>query len=140
VSGSSDSSDSYYSYYSYEYAVLRVVPRVERGEAINAGVVLYCPRRRFLEARVHLDHERLQALEPGLVALTVEEHLEAARRVCAGGAAAGALGGLSSRERFGRVVAPRSTIIQPSPVHTGLCEEPAEELDRLMREMVYRPG
>lgn len=122
----------------YEYAVLRVVPRVERGERINAGIALYCPRRRFLEARVHLDRERLRALDPELDAGAVEEHLESARRVCAGGPEAGTLGGLPPRERFGRVVAPRSTIIQPSPVHTGLCENPGEALERLMRELVYR--
>ena len=122
----------------YEYAVLRVVPRVERGEFINAGVVLYCPRRRFLDARLHLDREALRTLEPMLEAETVEAHLEAARKVCAGGEEAGALGELSSRERFGRVVAPRSTVVQPSPVHTGLCAEPGEELERLMREIVYR--
>lgn len=124
----------------YEYAVLRVVPRVERGERINAGIVLYCPQRRFLEARIHVDRERLRALDPELDAGAVEEHLEAARRVCAGGAEAGALGSLPPRERFGRVVAPRSTIIQPSPVHTGLCEDPEAALERLMRELVYRPG
>lgn len=123
---------------SYEYAVLRVVPRVERGEAMNAGVVLYCPRRRFLGARIYLDRERLAALDPALEAEAVEDHLEAARRVCAGGPGAGALGDLTPRERFGRVVAPRSTIIQPSPVHTGLCEEPDETLERLMRELVYK--
>lgn len=123
----------------YEYTVLRVVPRVERGEYINAGVVLYCPRRRFLEARIHLDRERLFVLDPAPRAETVEDHLAAARKVCAGGREAGELGKLSPRERFGRIVAPRSTVIQPSPVHTGLCREPAEELERLMRQMVYRP-
>lgn len=125
---------------SYEYAVLRVVPRVERGEAINAGVVLYCPQRRFLEARIHLDRERLFALDPALEAMTVEDHLEAARRVCEGGPGAGTLGDLPPRERFGRVVAPRSTIIQPSAVHTGLCKAPDETLERLMRELVYTPS
>lgn len=124
---------------SYEYSVLRVVPRVERGECMNAGVVLYCPRRRFLEARIHLDRERLLALDPALDAAAVEDHLHAARRVCDGGPGAGALGDLPPRERFGRVVAPRSTIIQPSPVHTGLCEKPGEALERLMRELVYTP-
>lgn len=124
----------------YEYAVLRVVPRVERGERINAGIVLYCPQKRFLEARIHVDRERLRALDPELDAATVEEHLASARRVCAGGPEAGALGSLPPRERFGRVVAPRSTIIQPSPVHTGLCEDPEAALERLMRELVYRPG
>lgn len=126
-------------YEPYEYAVLRVVPRVDRGEQMNAGVVLYCPRRSFLEARIHLDRERLGALDTTLKPGVVEEHLRAIRQVCCG-EEAGTLGSLPPRERFGRVVAPRSTIIQPSPVHTGLCEDPAEELARLMRELVYRPG
>lgn len=121
---------------SYEYAVLRVVPRVERGEFINAGVVLYCPQRRFLQARVHLDHERLNALDPSLSPQLTLAHLETARWVCEGGESAGSLGALPPRERFGRVVAPRSTVIQPSPVHTGLCEEPEKEIERLLREMV----
>lgn len=124
----------------YEYAVLRIVPRVERGEYVNAGVILYCPRRHFLEARTYLDRERLGVLDPALEAETVEEHLGAVRRVCRGGRKAGALGNLPPRERFGIVAAPRSTVIQPSPVHTGLCAEPEEELERLMRRLVYRPA
>lgn len=123
----------------YEYAVLRVVPRVERGEFVNAGVVLYCPAARFLQARIHLDRERLRALDPALDAERAQAHLESARRVCEGGKAAGALGSLPARERFGRVVAPRSTVVQSSPVHTGFCEEPEREIDRLLREMVCPP-
>lgn len=121
---------------SYEYAVLRVVPRVERGEFINAGVVLYCQRRRFLQARIHLDRGRLHALDPSLDPEATQAHLETARRVCDGGDEAGTLGALPPRERFGRVVAPRSTVIQTSPVHTGLCEEPEKEIERLLQEMV----
>lgn len=124
---------------SYEYAALRVVPRVERGEFINAGVVLYCPQRRFLQARIHLDRGRLYALAPSLDPEAARAHLETARRVCEGGEGAGALGALPPRERFGRVVAPRSTVIQASPVHTGLCEDPEEEIERLLGEMVLPP-
>lgn len=123
----------------YEYAALRVVPRVERGEFVNAGVVLYCPGKSFLKAGVHLDRERLGALDPALDPEAVEDHLAAARLVCAGGREAGALGSLPPRERFGRIVAPRSTVIQPSPVHTGLCEDPEEELTLLLSRMVYAP-
>lgn len=123
----------------YEYAVLRVVPRVERGEFINAGVVLYCPAARFLDARIHLDSERLRTLDPALDSEVALAHLESARRVCEGGKAAGSLGSLPARERFGRVVAPRSTVVQPSPVHTGFCENPESELDRLLRQMVCPP-
>lgn len=123
----------------YEYAVLRVVPRVERGEFINAGLVLYCPAERFLRARVHLDRGRLRALDPALDPERALAHLESVQRVCEGGKAAGSLGELPARERFGRVVAPKSTVVQPSPVHTGFCEEPEREIDRLLRRMVCPP-
>lgn len=124
----------------FEYALLRVVPRPEREEFINAGVVLHCPDAKFLDARVHLDRSRLRALAPDLDPEIVAAHLEAARRICIGGAEAGPLGLLPPRQRFGRVVAPRSTVVQPSPVHTGLTEDPAQELERLLREMVMPPG
>jgi hypothetical protein len=124
----------------FEYAVLRVVPRVERGEFINAGVVLYCQAERFLDARVHLDSDRLEALDPGADLEAVRAHLEAARSVCAGGPEAGAVGRLSLRERFGWLVAPRSTVVQPSPVHTGLTNDPEAELERLLQRMVLPPG
>lgn len=123
----------------YEYAVLRVVPRPERGEAINVGVVLHCPETKFLEARMHLDEGRLLSLDPALDPESVASHLEGMRRVCVGGPEAGALGKLSARERFGRVAAPRSTIVQPSPVHTGFSEDPREALERLLEEMVLPP-
>ena len=123
----------------FEYAVLRVVPRVERGECINAGVVLYCQAERFLGARVHLDPARLKVLDPGVDLEAVQAHLEAVRSVCAGGPEAGAVGRLSLRERFGWLVAPRSTVVQPSPVHTGLTDDPEAELERLLRSMVLPP-
>lgn len=123
----------------FEYALLRVVPRVERGEFINAGVVLYCQDARFLEARIHLDHERLRALDPRLDPEIILAHLESARRVCAGGPDAGAVGLLPPVQRFGWLVAPRSTVVQPSPVHTGLAEDPEEAIERLLRVMVRAP-
>jgi hypothetical protein len=124
----------------FEYAVLRVVPRVERGEFINAGVVLYCRADSFLGARVHLDSDRLMALDPGTDLAAVRAHLEAVRSVCAGGPEAGSVGRLPLGERFGWLVAPRSTVVQPSPVHTGLTDDPEAELERLLSRMVLPPG
>ena len=124
----------------FEYAVLKVVPRVERGECINAGVVLYCQAERFLGVRVHLDPTRLKALDPGVDLEAVRDHLEAVRSVCAGAPEAGAVGRLPLRERFGWLVAPRSTVVQPSPVHTGLTDDPEAELERLLGSMVLLPG
>ena len=124
----------------FEYALLKVVPRVERGECINAGVVLYCQADRFLGARVHLDAARMRALDPGADLEAVRAHLEAFRAVCAGGTEAGAVGRLPLRERFGWLVAPRSTVVQPSEVHTGLTEDPRAELERLLQRMVLPPG
>ena len=123
----------------FEYALLRVVPRVERGEFVNAGVVLYCQEKRFLEAAIDLDPERLRALDPRLDPETVRAHLEAAHRVCAGGPEAGPIGLLPPVQRFGWLVAPRSTVVQPGPVHTGLTEDPGEALDHLLASMVSPP-
>lgn len=123
----------------FEYALLRVVPRVERGEFVNAGVVLYCQEKRFLEAAIDLDPERLRVLDPRLDPETVRAHLEAARRVCAGGPGAGPIGLLPPVQRFGWLVAPRSTVVQPGPVHTGLAEDPQQALDHLLRTMVQAP-
>jgi hypothetical protein len=123
----------------FQYAILRVVPRVERGEFVNAGVVLYCQEKGFLDARVHLDPARLRALDPSLDPEVVRAHLEAARRVCAGGEGAGPVGLLPPGQRFGWLTAPRSTVVQPSPVHTGLAEDPQEALEHLLRKMVLTP-
>jgi hypothetical protein len=120
----------------FAYAVLRVVPRVERGEQFNAGVVLFCRRRGFLAARVDLDERRLAALAPGVDAATVREHLDALVRIAAGDPAGGPVSALPPSERFGWLVAPSSTIIQPSPVHTGKCADPQQMLDRLFAELV----
>ena len=123
----------------FEYALLRVVPRPERGEFVNAGVVLYCPALRFLGARVHLDPERLRALDPKLDPEAVLAHLEAVRTVCAGGQGAGPIGLLPPGERFGWLVAPRSTVVQPSPVHAGLADDPERALEHFVRVMVFPP-
>jgi hypothetical protein len=124
----------------FEYALLRVVPRVERGEFLNAGVVLYCQDKRFLEAAVHLDPDRLRALDPRLDPEAVQAHLDAARSVCAGGPEAGPIGLLPPVQRFGWLTAPRSTVVQPGPVHTGLAEDPRQALDHVVQTMVRLPG
>jgi hypothetical protein len=124
---------------SFDYAVIRVVPRVERDELINAGVVLYCLTERFLGAVVELDRARLLALAPGVDIGLVESHLASFPRVCAGGSAAGPIGQMSQSERFHWLVAPRSTIIQTSPVHSGLCADPQAALERLLDRMVRLP-
>lgn len=124
----------------FEYAVLRVVPRVERGEFINAGVVLHCQDEKFLDARIHLDPGRLSALDPAADLEAVQAHLEAVCLVCAGSPEAGLVGRMPKRERFGWLVAPRSTVVQSSTVHTGLTEDPEAELERLLWSMVLPPG
>lgn len=123
----------------FSYSILRVVPRVERGERFNAGIVLFCRQRDFLRARVALDVDRLRALAPGTRAEEVREHLEALVRVARGDPSAGPIAALPSSERFGWLVAPSSTMIQPSGVHTGLCEDPAATLDALFDELVAPP-
>jgi hypothetical protein len=123
---------------SFDYAVLRVVPRVEREEFLNAGVIVFCLEQRFLEARVQVDEQRLLALWPAIDLEVVRLHLEAFPRVCQGEAAAGPIARLSQRERFHWLVSPRSTIIQVSPVHSGLCEKPEEALGQLFRQFVSR--
>jgi hypothetical protein len=120
----------------FDYALLRVVPRVERQEFINAGVVVLCLEKRYLEARIHLDPERLKSLWPESDPEMVREHLEAIPRICAGDSSAGPIARLSQRERFHWLTAPRSTIIQPSPVHTGLCESTNGVLDRLVKQFL----
>jgi hypothetical protein len=121
---------------SYDYAIVRVVPRVERGEFINAGVILFCRTRRFLGARIALDADRLLALAPNVGINDVTQHLSAIPILCAGGAEAGPIGAMPLAERFHWLVAPRSAMIQTSPVHSGLCDEPVEALDDLLRAFV----
>jgi hypothetical protein len=124
----------------FQYAVVRVVPRVERGEGFNAGVILFCRPRRFLAARVHLDEALLVAFAPDCDAATVRAHLELIPRLCDGDPAAGPLARLSQSERFHWLVAPSSTVVQVADVHTGLTDDPEGTLDALFRSLVERPN
>ena len=121
---------------SYDYAVIRVVPRVERQEFVNAGVIVWCKEQDFLEARVELDEARVRMLDRGIDIDAVRRHLASISIICAGGADSGPIGRLSKRERFDWLVAPRSTIIQTSAVHTGRCNELAATLEHLLDVMV----
>lgn len=121
---------------SFDYAVLRVVPRVERGEFINAGVLLYCLQKDFLQAAIELDEARLRALAPDADVPLIRSHLETFPRVSQGGPEAGPIGKLGQKDRWHWLVAPRSTVIQVSPVHSGLCETPERALEKLMDQMV----
>ena len=125
---------------SFDYAVIRVVPRVEREEFLNAGVLLFCLEKDFLAARIAVDEARLRALWPEIDVELVRQHLEAIPRICAGSPDGGPIAKLSLRERFHWLVAPRSTVIQVSPVHAGLCASPEHALDELFRQMVLIPG
>ena len=123
----------------FSYAVYRVVPRVERGERINVGVVLFSRPLDFLGVRTGLDEKRLAALWPDADAASIRAHLDALERIARGDADAGPIAELDTTARFHWLVAPSSTIIQPSAVHTGMCGEPAAELDKLYRELVEQP-
>jgi len=120
----------------YDYAVVRVVPRVERGEFVNVGVILSCPGADFLDARIEVDEARLRAFAPDLDVDAVRDNLAIIPRVCEGGADAGPIGALPPRQRFHWLVAPRSTMIQVSPVHTGRTGDPGATLEHLMACMV----
>ena len=124
----------------FEYAIVRVVPRVERGESFNAGIVLRSRPRRFLAARTYLDEDLLRALAPDCDPGIVRPHLEAITRIAAGDDGAGPIARLSAAERFHWLVAPSSTIVQPSDVHTGLTDDPAAELDHLFETLVASRG
>lgn len=124
----------------YEYAILRVVPRVERGEFINVGVVLYCRTRRFLAVGVDLDIDRLAALAPDLDHEPIKHVLDTMTAIAAGIVDAGPIARLSQSERFGWLVAPVSTVVQASPVHTGLCDDAAVALEELIVAMVRMPA
>jgi hypothetical protein len=121
---------------SFDYAVIRVVPRVEREEFINAGVIVFCLEKRYLAARIHLDEGRLTALWPDADVDLVREHLAAVERICAGDDAGGPIAKLSQRERFHWLISARSTMIQPSPVHTGICDGTGDLLDRLSKQFL----
>jgi hypothetical protein len=123
----------------YDYAIIRVVPRVEREEFVNVGVIVSCPARGFLEARIDLDERRLMALDATLDVTLIRTHLATIPAICRGGEQAGPIGQLSQRERFHWLIAPRSTIIQTSPVHTGHCKDPTAVLEHLLDTMVRPP-
>ncbi|MFJ5533205.1 DUF3037 domain-containing protein [Streptomyces sp. NPDC093261] len=120
----------------FEYALLRVVPRVERGECINAGVLVYCRAKAYVGARTHLDEARLLALDPEANVAGVRSALRAVENVCAGGASAGPAARDDAGRRFRWLIAPRSTVVQPGPVHTGLTADPAAETERLLDLLV----
>ncbi|MDP5183986.1 DUF3037 domain-containing protein [Blastococcus sp. BMG 814] len=120
----------------FEYAVLRVVPRVERGELLNAGVIVYCRQRDYLGSRLHLDVDRLHALDPTADPAAIGRALQAAADVCAADPVAGAAGREALGSRFRWLTAPRSTVVQPGPVHTGLTADPDAEADRLLELLV----
>jgi hypothetical protein len=122
----------------FQYAALRIVPRVERGEAFNAGVVLFCRPLRFLGARTRLDDALLRALAPGCDPAAVKPHLDAVERIAAGDPVGGPIARMPASERFHWLVAPASTIVQPGPVHTGLTDDPGGELERLFGSLVER--
>lgn len=125
--------------YTYDYAILRVMPRVDRGEVVNVGVILSCPELQFLEARIAIDRARVLSLDPAVDLATVEETLNGIVAICRGDAETGPLGEMPQRNRFHFLVNPRSTIVQPSPTHTGRTHDPAATLDALMLKLVYPP-
>ncbi|GIV75860.1 DUF3037 domain-containing protein [Litorilinea aerophila] len=120
---------------SYDYAFIRVVPRLERDEFLTVGVILFCRTRRFLGACIELDRARLRAMAPDLDADEVQAHLDLILRICAG---EGPIGALGQAESFHWLVAPHNTVIQTSPVHCGLCHDPAQALEALMARWVRR--
>ena len=124
---------------SYDYAIIRVVPRVERGEQVNAGVILSCEALDYLDARIELDERAVLALDPSVDLEALRANLAIIPVICRGGEEAGPIGALPARGRFRWLVSPRSTIIQPSPVHTGRTGDPAACLERLMAKLVRRP-
>jgi hypothetical protein len=130
---------SVHDHFTYDYAIIRVVPKVEREEFVNVGVIVSCPAREFLEARIEVDEQRLTALDSTLDLESLRTHLATIPAICAGGEQAGPIGRLSQRERFHWLIAPRSTIIQTSPAHTGCCKDPTAVLERLLDSMVRPP-
>lgn len=126
--------------HTYDYAIVRVVPRVERGEFVNVGAIVSCKRAGYLKARIELDEARLLALAPTLELDTLRATLDAIPGICEGGAAAGPLASLSARERFDWLVAPRSSAVQTSSVHTGRGDDLDAALERLMQRMVRLPS
>ena len=121
----------------FEYAVIRVVPRVEREEFINVGVILLCSKQKFLKARIRLNEERLNALCPDLDRTVLQEHIHSFERICHGGPDSGPIGQLPLAERFRWLTAARSTMVQTSPTHPGLCNQPQQMLNHLFEQLVH---
>ncbi len=121
---------------SFDYVVIRIVPLIEREEFFNAGVILFCPQQKFLRARIHLDEKKLKTFAPKLDREDLERRLEGIQKICAGDQTAGPIAHLSQRARFHWLVAPRSTVVQVSPAHSGICEDPQAVLNRLFNEQV----
>lgn len=124
--------------YTYDYSIVRVVPRVDRGERINVGIILSCAEMNFLEARIEVDEAALRALDPAVDIATIRANLDTIPTVCRGGPEAGPIGELTPRGRFRWLVSPRSTVIQPSAVHTGRTSDPVASLEHLMDRVVRR--
>ncbi|SIQ15475.1 DUF3037 domain-containing protein [Solilutibacter tolerans] len=124
----------------YDYAVIRVVPRVERGEFINAGILLSRQQPAFLQARIHLDEARVLALDPSADIEMIRRHLDAIPAICAGAIGSGPIGQLPLRARFHWLTATRSSIIQTSPVHSGQCTQPDVAIEHLLTRMVLPPA
>ena len=124
----------------FQYAIVRVLPSIERGECLNVGVVLLCRPRRFLGARIALDEDRLAGFAPDLDPASIRPHLDAIERIAAGDPSAGPIARLEQAERFHWLVAPSSTMIQASDVHSGLCDDPAAELEHLVATLVETAG
>lgn len=125
--------------HTFEYAVLQVVPRVDRDERINVGVMLWCASADFLDAKCEVDSAKLHSIDPGADASAIREHVAALQAECRGEPGSGPIGALPKRERFLMLAAPRSTVIQPAPIHTGLCGDPAETLAALFGRLVATP-
>lgn len=124
----------------FEYAVIRVMPHVERGEFLNVGVILYCGPEKFLGCKAHIDEDRLKVLCDNLDFHDLRQHIESFQRICAGRKDGGPIGELSLPERFRWLTAARSTVVQTSPVHPGLCTNAAEKLSSLYRQLVEKPA
>jgi len=124
--------------HAFDYALVRVVPRVERGEFLNAGVIVFCSTLAYLDARVELDRERLLMLHPSIDLDLVQSYLEAIPKICAGGSEEGSIGSLPQRARFHWLVSPRSTVIQTSEVHAGVSDDPKAALENLFEKLVRR--
>lgn len=126
--------------HTYSYAILRVVPRVDRGEFINAGIILWCPKQNVLEAEILLDEKRLKAIDPGIDMDEVRNHLSIIPAICRGEDAGGAIAKMPLTQRFGWLTATRSTVIQTSPIHMGQCENTALIMKQLITRLVQAPG